>query len=278
VLLFTIAGWGCATPSEIDHAEPAQASGREVTALSPGTETLRLIAHRGGVVDDTIAENSRAAIEEAVRRGYFMVEVDVRESADGIPVSHHDKDFVRFYGDRRRLAELRWEEIAQLAGGPGGERPLRFSEVAEACAGRLAIMLDVKDPEHPPAFFQEIEDALRHHDLLEGSYVIGTQQSREWFLGKARVGVDLERLEAAHKRDEDVARLYFLFMHGRDLDTATVRRAQELGVPVVPSINIFHYADIEEAGEDARADVERMRELGVVEFQIDSTYDEWLRL
>jgi hypothetical protein len=47
-------------------------------------------------------------------------------------------------------------------------------------------------------------------------------------------------------------------------------------VPVAPSINIFHYRDADPI-KAAEADVQRMLELGVAYFQIDSPYGVWLR-
>ena len=246
------------------------------SAQPPALEP-KIIAHRGGVVGDQYAENSPAAIEAAVERGYWMVELDVRESTDGRLVVHHDEDFQRFYGDDRRLAEMSWDEISALRATPGGSRPQEFHEMAALCKGRLEIMLDTKPPDHSEAFLQAIEDALDDNGLLADAYIIGTPQSRQWFHGKARVGVDGETLRAAAESGEDVARLYFLFEHGRDLDAEIVRFAQALGVAVVPSINIFHYADLDEHMIAAERDVKRMLELGVREFQIDSPYDRWLR-
>ncbi len=51
---------------------------------------MRLIAHRGGVVDAERPENSAEAITAAIERGYWMIEVDVRRTKDGEPVLHHD--------------------------------------------------------------------------------------------------------------------------------------------------------------------------------------------
>jgi len=62
-----------------------------------GQTPLRLIAHRGGIVDDRYAENSSAAVEAAIARGYWMLEVGVRESKDGKLVAQHDPDFNRFF-------------------------------------------------------------------------------------------------------------------------------------------------------------------------------------
>ena len=244
---------------------------------SPAPTELKIIAHRGGVVGDEYAENSPAAIEAAVEREYWMVELDVRESRDSRLVVHHDEDFGRFYGEERRLAEMSWDDISQLRATPGASRPHQFAEMAALCKGRLQVMLDTKPPEHSEDFLRAIEDSLAQNGLLDGAYIIGTDQSRTWFHGKARVGVDRNKLRAAVEGGEDVARLYFLFEHGRDLDAETVRYAQALGVPVVPSINIFHYEDLADHMATAEMDVKRMLELGVEEFQIDSPYDVWLR-
>ena len=56
---------------------------------------LELIAHRGGVVNSKSPENSLKALNEAINRGYYMVEVDVRLTKDGVLITHHDKDFKR---------------------------------------------------------------------------------------------------------------------------------------------------------------------------------------
>ncbi len=74
----------------------------------------KIIVHRGGVVGDEHAENSPAAIEAAIGRGYWMLEVDIRESKDGKLVVHHDPDYDDFYGDPRLPAEMTWAEIEQL--------------------------------------------------------------------------------------------------------------------------------------------------------------------
>lgn len=241
------------------------------------TPPPKIIAHRGGVVGSEYAENSPAALDAAVERGYWMIEVDIRESKDGRLVVHHDPDFEDFYSDPRLLAEMDWAEIEKLRAEPGGSRPLEFRELAALAKGRIRLMLDTKPPEHSDAFFEAMDAALSENGLLETAYVIGTEQSRRRYPGKARVGLDRAALSAAIERGEDVARLYFLFEHGRDLDRDTVEWAQSLGVPVVPSINIFHYDDTGDHMAAAEADTRRMLALGVEEFQIDSVYDVWLR-
>ncbi|GAB4107899.1 hypothetical protein GCM10028791_03460 [Echinicola sediminis] len=61
---------------------------QEVKAKVP--ESYQLIAHRGGVVNEDLAENSMGALNEAIRRGYDMVEIDVRLTKDSVFITHHD--------------------------------------------------------------------------------------------------------------------------------------------------------------------------------------------
>lgn len=78
-------------------------------------------------------------------------------------------------------------------------------------------------------------------------------------------------------RGEPVSQRYFLFDRGSRLTAPIVRRAQTLDVPVVAAINRFRYPDdSQEALTLAKADIARLRELGVTQFQIDSQYDIWL--
>lgn len=235
----------------------------------------QIIAHRGGVVDETLIENNLPAIAESRRRGYYMLEVDIRESLDGHLVVHHDANFNRFYGDERQVADLTWEQIQQIRTATG-EPPIDFATFAQACQGELQLMLDVKGPEHPAAFFQEMERILRKNGLLESAMVIGTQQAKSYFLGKAKVGLNLQTLLAAEQAGEPVAERYFLFEHGEDLDEAKVAEALRLGVTVVPSINIFHYAGDGNHWLLARRDIRRLRAQGIEYFQIDSVYEDFV--
>ncbi|MDD4776980.1 MAG: glycerophosphodiester phosphodiesterase family protein [Fermentimonas sp.] len=57
--------------------------------------TVKLIAHRGGVVNDSIQENSREAIINAAERGYWAVELDMRMTADSVLIAHHDRNLKR---------------------------------------------------------------------------------------------------------------------------------------------------------------------------------------
>ena len=236
---------------------------------------VNLVAHRGGVVDKGRIENNLPAVEEAIRRGYAMLEVDIRESKDGHLVVHHDADFLRYYGDDREVAEVTWDEMKRLSSTPGDLRPLDFEEFCRACQGKIQLMLDTKGPDHSDSFFTEMERILAENDLLSSALVIGTAQSQAYLKGKARVGLNRKQLDDAIAAGEDVASLYFLFEHG-NMTNETVMQAQRHGVLIVPSVNVFHYPE-EEHMNRAEADIRRLRALGIRTFQIDSVYEHLCR-
>lgn len=238
---------------------------------------IRLIAHRGGVVDERFPENSPGSVEEAIRRGYWMIEVDLQPSRDGRIIVHHDENFLRFYGEPARVIELGWDRIVRLRARPGGSRPLQFHELAALACGRIRLMLDLKrSPGWTPAHYEQIETVLRENDLLDTAMFISNDEAKAHFRGKARISVNRTQLEQALRRGEPVSQLYFLFFHGRAFTAGDIELARRAGVEAVPSINIFHYPEGDHM-EQARRDIERLRALGVTHFQIDSVYERWLR-
>ena len=238
-------------------------------------DLVNLNAHRGGVVSDTIIENNRASIEAAVQRGYWMVEVDVRRTADGVPIAHHDFDFRRFYQDRRKVRDMTWEEISQLRSSPGGEHPLRLVDYLQACDDRLKIMLDIKGERSllPAAFLDEIERVMNEAGQLKYAYMIGTEETKQHLPAKLRISRKYEDIASA--KEEGSESHYFIFPRDNRVTEDEIRQGLALGAPVVPSINAFHYPK-KTRMQRARQDIERLRAAGVTEFQIDSVFDEWL--
>jgi glycerophosphoryl diester phosphodiesterase len=242
-----------------------------VVAVDP-----KLIAHRGGVVDELHIENNFTGLEAAIDRGYWMVEIDIRRSRDGRPIIHHDEDFQRFYGVPSRVSELTWEEIRRFRSTPGNEPPRDLSEFAAACRGRLRVMLDVKGSGYPEEYYRAMEHILRENNLLESALLIGTAESKAYFKGRGpRVSLNPEEIEAARAQGEDVSRLYYLFLLGSRIDEDTVEFARNTDVKLVAAINTFRYP-AESYIEEGKADILRLLGLGVKYYQIDSVYDRWL--
>lgn len=238
-------------------------------------QVIRLIAHRGGVVDRHHPENSAGAAKEAIRRGYWMLEIDLQETKDGHIVVHHD-DFQKSFGVLKMPGDLTWAQISKLRAEEDHSRPLEFKEFASLCKGEIQLMIDTKPPSHSRSFYESMERTLRENELLQDAYFIGTAEARAYFKGKARISISREELKEKLAAGEEVAPYYFLFEHGTTLDAAGIDLARRAGIPAVVSINEDHYAGKAHMMA-AHTDVERMKDLGVTYFQIDTPYDIWLR-
>ncbi len=65
----------------------------------------KLIAHRG-ILKGKYNEYDPESIKAAINRGYYMLEVNIRETKNGMLILNHDKTFARFYNDPRRMNEM----------------------------------------------------------------------------------------------------------------------------------------------------------------------------
>jgi len=90
----------------------------------------KLIAHRGGIVEGKYNEFDPASIQAAIDQGYYMLEIDVRETRDGVLIVNHDRSFNRFFNDARMVDELSWKEISSIKSVNGNYHPLSFEEVS----------------------------------------------------------------------------------------------------------------------------------------------------
>lgn len=235
---------------------------------------FHLIAHRGGIVDENHAENSPASIEAAIARGYWMLEVDIRRTADGEPILQHDPTFRRYYNLDRPVAELTWAEARRLKAKPGGTSPMHFRDLCRMCENRIRLMLDIKGDSWPDAFYAGLARLLEQHGLLRSCYLLGGERFERHFRGKAWRSSNRNSLQRAIDRGEDVRSNYFLFELGSVLDAEAVKLCRVHNVVPVAAINTFRYT---EAGRDeqkgAEEDVARLKRLGVTHYQIDSRYE-----
>lgn len=239
---------------------------------------VHLIAHRGGVVDAEHPENSLAAVDEAIARGYWMIEVDIRRTGDGHAILQHDPTFLRYYGDPRPVAQLTWREVSALRATPGGRSPLSFEQLCAHCEGRMRLMLDIKEPDAPPPFHEGLAATLERHGLLDTTFVLNAGGAEAFWRMRARLMRNAAGLRTAIAAGERAADACALFEVAGRLDEPDVRFAQTHGVMVVAALNTFRYRA---AGVDdqlgAARDAARLLALDVRHFQIDSIYEHHLR-
>ena len=101
---------------------------------------VQVIAHRGASAYEY--ENSVSAFELAVKMGTDWVEMDIRKSADGMLVAHHDASF----GDQKFIADTPSRKLPS-------EIP-SFSEALEACKG-AGVVVEIKNFPNEPGYDDE---------------------------------------------------------------------------------------------------------------------------
>jgi glycerophosphoryl diester phosphodiesterase len=105
--------------------------------------------HRGGP-EPGFPENAIETFANTLHHGPFMLEVDVRRTADGVYVLMHDETLERTTTGTGRLDETSWAELQtyRLVDNDGAVTAFRAPSLAEALAwarGRALLQLDVKD-------------------------------------------------------------------------------------------------------------------------------------
>jgi glycerophosphoryl diester phosphodiesterase len=117
----------------------------EETYAWPGVIT---VGHRGTV--RLAPENTIAAIEKAIEAGVHLIEVDIRQTADGHLVLMHDPTVDRPTDGSGPIAEMTLAEVRRLDAGSwfsdafAGEPVPTLAEAVDAMAGRALPDLDFK--------------------------------------------------------------------------------------------------------------------------------------
>ena len=103
------------------------------------------IAHRAlHDVADGRPENSRAAIRAAMAAGYG-IEIDLQLSRDGRAMVFHDYDLTRLTGVNGAIQQRDAAELSQIGLLGGDEGIPTFAEVLKLVAGRVPMLIELKD-------------------------------------------------------------------------------------------------------------------------------------
>lgn len=228
-----------------------------------------MIAHRGGVVQEDTPENSREALLKAAERGYWGVELDARMTKDSVLITHHDKDFIRYYEVDKEVAEMDWEEVSALIS-TSGTRVQTLEEALVLCAElKLNVMIDNKINGLPIPLFEEMLRQLDELGLRETALMIGNSASTEYFTGKIALSCSREQLEENMLRADYDPNNYYLF---RNPSAEDAEWAKQHNIRIVGIINEWAL-DKERELEEATEIKENILRNGIEYVQLDSKYD-----
>ncbi len=100
-------------------------------------QQVAVIAHRGASA--YAPEHTFAAYDLALEQGADAIELDVRTTADGVPVVLHDPTLARTAGDPRPVARVTASELAALAAPPPA-----LADVLDRYGARARYLVEVK--------------------------------------------------------------------------------------------------------------------------------------
>jgi glycerophosphoryl diester phosphodiesterase len=127
--------------------------------LDPGPTGF---THRG-LHGPEIPENSLAAFEQSLSIG-AGIECDLRLTADGVPIVFHDRDTARLCGDFQVCSEKPWHELRGLSLAGGDQRIPSLDALLDLVAGRVPLLLELKDERHSARFAAATVATLARYD------------------------------------------------------------------------------------------------------------------
>ena len=231
-----------------------------------------LIAHRGGVITAQSPECSIAAIRLAKQQGYEMVELDIQQSKDHVPIVFHDNDMKKACGINKSINDLNADEIVKMTYVNTGQMICTLDQALSVChSQKLGLMLDVKVT-GDDKFVENIVVLIKKHGYENASITIsGDPDLRKQLKDIALLTVTQGEFEKVQQGLSCDLRGKFWFGLPHRLPSEMVKPLQQNGAYVIPAINTFRYP-ADGHYELARKDIQRLNEAGVDGYQIDSVY------
>lgn len=200
-------------------------------------------AHRGlHTKDCTVPENSLPAFRLAAEAGYG-IELDVQLTGDGQVVVFHDPDLQRLCGAAEKVADLDYADLRRYTLGTSGEKIPLFTQVLEAVAGRVPVLVELKSGDRNRELCRKTDAILAAYD---GPYCIESFDPRivGWFQ-RHRANVFRGQLADSYKNLKESTSPFYAFAvswmlgnflgrphfiaHGKGKKTPAVRFCHWLG-------------------------------------------------
>ncbi|MFH8408127.1 glycerophosphodiester phosphodiesterase [Streptomyces sp. NPDC018019] len=113
------------------------------------------MGHRGAPYE--ARENTLASLRAALEAGADAVEIDVRLTADRVPVLLHDPTLERLWGHGRRLSSLTYAQADEVTA--GGVPTLREALALTGRYPHARALIDLPDPAAAPAAVAEVRES-----------------------------------------------------------------------------------------------------------------------
>jgi len=111
----------------------------------------KIVCHRGA--ETCAPENTFSAIDTAISLGFNIVEIDVRQTKDGVPVVLHDPLVDRTTNGQGEIKKMNYADVCKLDAGSwfdpffAGEPVPRLEDVLAHVKGCLEVYIEIKEAE-----------------------------------------------------------------------------------------------------------------------------------
>lgn len=219
----------------------------------------RPIAHRGLHQGRAVPENSLQAFERAAAKGY-PVELDVHLLADGGIAVFHDDDLLRLTGTRGALAAQNRDAIKKLHLYGTDQTIPTLDEVFEVIAGKIPILIEVKNEGKIGVLEQSLLDTLKGY---RGEFAVQSFNplTIQWFkkhapeIIRGQLACDLQEVTLKVFKKFLLRSMYFLALNSpmfvaydiHSMPNRFTNRLHSLHIPIiawtVDSEALFHKAE-----------------------------------
>lgn len=148
----------------------------QVQAADKDTPVI-VVAHRAGA--RVAPENTVAALEQAIRDGVPIAEIDVQQMADGTLIVMHDSNFKRTAGEDICVWDAEADVLRNMEVGSGfsaayrGEQVPTLEEMLACAKGRITLMIELKYTGQEQELEETVLEMLRNYDM-EDECIIGS--------------------------------------------------------------------------------------------------------
>lgn len=174
--------------------------------LAAGKDTpMIVVAHRAG--DKVAPENTLAALEQAIRDGAPIAEIDVQQLSDGTLIVMHDSNFKRTAGEDVCVWDTEADVLSTLEVGSTFSAAYRGEQIPTleemlACAGdRITLMIELKYSGQEQELEENVLALLQEYDMVD-----------ECIIGSMNRGI----LQRVKELEPDISTVYIAHDLGED--------------------------------------------------------------
>ena len=176
----------------------------QVEAAGKNTPVI-VVAHRAGA--KVAPENTLAALEQAIRDGAPIAEIDVQQLSDGTLIVMHDSNFKRTAGEDVCVWDAEADVLSALEVGSAfsaayrGEQIPTLKEMLACAGGRITLMIELKYTGQEQELEENVLALLQEYDMMD-----------ECIIGSMNRGI----LQRVKELEPDISTVYIAHDLGED--------------------------------------------------------------